>query len=59
MNQQENPALMIGAPENDVAQESEATTYYFTMSWPPNLYAKPIEIPPSFDAASRTSKKDG
>jgi hypothetical protein len=52
MIQQENPAFVFGAPgnEKDVAQESGAATYYFTMSWPPGLYAKPIEIPPSFDA---------
>ena len=51
MIQQENPAFVFGAPENenDVAQESSAATYYFTMAWP-QLYAKPIEIPPSFDA---------
>jgi hypothetical protein len=53
MIQQENPAQVIGARENenDVAQESGSVTFYFTKSWPPGLYAKPIEIPPSFDAA--------
>jgi hypothetical protein len=50
MIQQENPALVIGAPKNDVAQESGAVTYSFTMAWPPGLYAKRLEIPPSFDA---------
>ncbi len=54
MIQQENPALVIRAPEDengsDVAQEIGAVTYYFTMSWPEKLCAKPFEIPPSFDA---------
>jgi hypothetical protein len=49
---QENPPLVIGAPENenDVAQESGAVTYYFKMSWPANLCPNPSEVPPSFDA---------
>ncbi len=49
---QENPVQVIGAPEseNDVAQESGAVTYYFTMSWPANLRVPPPEFPASFDA---------
>jgi hypothetical protein len=54
MIQIENPALVIGTPANengsDVPHESGGTCYYFTMSWPPGLYAKTAEIPPSFDA---------
>jgi hypothetical protein len=52
MIQQENPALVIGAPQNEnvVAQESGAVTYYFTKSWPAISRVERSEVPPSFDA---------
>jgi len=54
MIQHENPALMIGTPEKengrDVAQVIGAACYYFTMSWPADLWMSPPEIPPSFEA---------
>jgi len=52
--QPENPALMIGTPEKengcDVAQVIGAACYFFTMSWPANLWTSTLEIPPSFEA---------
>lgn len=61
MIQHENPALVIGTPENengsDVPEEIGATCYYFTMSWPADLHAKTFEIPPSFDAGLKDFKE--